>query len=432
MVECQAMSMRWQRLLIILLLVFVPALGSRPAQAHTQVDLEPRLVLRLDAAVSDQQAQNLLSQAGLTLIQRLTQINSWVVSVPAPLQAQRLADLQQDPRVVWAQVDGWVHASEVTPNDPYYLPQQQNLRLIGLPVAWFSARGDLRPIAIIDTGIDLDHPDLEAKLWLNADEIPGNSLDDDNNGYVDDSQGWNFVAGNNLPQDDNSHGSHVAGTAAAQTNNAVGLAGVAWQTPVMALKALNNVGDGQSSHVAGAILYAVDNGARVINLSLGSVEEQPVIHDAVVYALAQDCLVVAAAGNTVSAVEYPAAQPGVLAVSATDNSDLPASFTNRGPQVDVSAPGVNIFSANNRGGYYFSNGTSMSTPHVSGLAALLWGLRPDWAETQISQIITTTVVDVWSPGKDNLTGWGRINAEAAVWRTLYHVYTPWWVAQTAP
>jgi subtilisin family serine protease len=208
------------------------------------------------------------------------------------------------------------------------------------------------------------------------------------------------------------------------------MAGIAWQTPVMALKALNSTGSGDASAVAEAILYAADNGARVINISLGSEESFQVIADAAAYALVKGCLLAAAAGNSAGAVEYPAALPGVLAVSATDNNDIPAQFSNRGPQVDLAAPGVDIFSANKSGSYSILSGTSMSTAHISGVATLLWSLRPDWTAIQVSQALTTTVVDVWAAGRDDLTGWGRVNAAAAVESGLFRTYIPiYWATE---
>jgi len=376
---------------------------------------------------------------GLTLRRYLAQIDVWVVEAPTGRSINLAAQLAGDARIAWVEADGWLHAdadpqptagdrryaAEIVPNDPYYQAQQANLRLIGMPQAWqYSTGVKTWPIAVIDSGIDLDHPDLADKLWINQAETPGNGVDDDQNGYIDDVRGWNFVAGNADPQDDHSHGSHVAGVAAAEADNGIGIAGIAWRTPVMAVKVLNSSGAGAASDVAEGILYAADNGARILNLSLGDDKPYQTITEAVIYARNQGCLVMAAAGNTTSAVEYPAAQAEALAIAATTNSDLPASFSNRGPEVDLAAPGVNIFSANNSGGYYLSNGTSAATPQVSGLAALVWNLQPDWTASQVTFVITSTAQDVWSSGKDNLTGWGRIAAAQAVETALRHLYLP--------
>jgi subtilisin family serine protease len=193
----------------------------------------------------------------------------------------------------------------------------------------------------------------------------------------------------------------------------------------MPLKVLNSSGDGLASDVAQGILYASDNHARIINLSLGDDQEFQVITDAVIYARSQGCLVVAAAGNTGGPVEYPAAQPEALAVAATNNNDLPWSYSNRGPPIDLAAPGVGIFSANSTGFYYDSSGTSMSTAHVSGVAALVWSLHPEWSVDQVTLVLKSTAMDVWAPGRDDLTGWGRVDASAAVYYSSFkYAYFP--------
>ena len=389
----------------------------------------PRILLRLSAQASEvtsvAAAQQMLAAYDLLPHTYLPQLQVWVVEARSTALPEALTSLKVDPRILWVELDGILTISELVPDDPYYLPQQANLRLMGLPWAWSFTTGSAAwPVAVIDTGIDLDHPDLQSKVWLNPDEIPANGVDDDGNSYIDDVNGWNFVNDTNSPQDDQSHGSHVSGILAAQTNNSTGIAGMAWDTPVMALKALNSAGKGNASDVAEAILYAADNGARILNLSFGDDLEYQVIHDAIIYARGRGCLVAAAAGNTGGLVEYPAAQPGVIAVAATDQNDLPASFSNRGPQIALAAPGVNIYSADRYGGYFLASGTSASTPQVSGLAALVWDLRPGWSADQVAQVITSTARDVWSGGRDYLTGWGRIDAGAAGFASLEHAYLP--------
>jgi len=394
---------------------------NRGASLSTPV----RWVLRLNRQVDDQMRGEIFAQYGFRELQYLLQIDTWIVEVQKEFVAQERAELERDLRFEWIEMEGKLRASEIAPNDPFYLPQQNNLRTIGLGDAWIFSTGSPHwPIAILDSGIDLDHPDLMDKVWINQGEIPNNSLDDDSNNFIDDWIGWNFVSDNAIPQDDYSHGSHVAGIAAAETFNLTGIAGIAWDTPIMVLKVLNSGGEGSSTDVAEAILYAADNGARVINLSLGASQEFQVIKNAVIYARSKDCLVIAAAGNSGGAVEYPAAQPEALAITATTNDDQTTSFSNRGPQVDLAAPGVNILSANSTGSYYFNTGTSMSTPHVSGVAALVWALHPDWSSIQISQVLTSTAKDVWAGGRDDLTGWGRLDASAAVRNDLHVQYFP--------
>jgi serine protease len=182
----------------------------------------------------------------------------------------------------------------------------------------------------------------------------------------------------------------------------------------MALKVLNSAGDGSWADVADAIVYAADNGARVINMSFGDEKSSQTIEMAVDYARDQGCLMVAAAGNGGLSVLYPAALEDVLAVAATNNQDLPWTFGNQGPEIGIAAPGVDVFSTNALGSYTTLSGTSMSAPHVSGVASLIWSLRPDYSAIDVTQVLTTTAVDVWSPGFDPLTGWGRVNASTAI------------------
>jgi subtilisin family serine protease len=273
-------------------------------------------------------------------------------------------------------------------------------------------------ITIVDTGVDLGHPDLAAKLWTNPGEIPANGLDDDGNGKIDDVHGWHFFHGYNLEpaenavvQDDNGHGTHVAGIAAAATNNGIGVAGV---------KVLDEYGSGWYSDVAAGIVYAADQGAKIINLSLGGSAPSQTLCDAVAYvSQTTGALVVAAAGNTGAAVSYPAACDHVLAVAATDQEDRRPYFSNFGPQVDLAAPGVEIYSTwyqvgVQASGYFTETGTSMATPQVAGVAALVWSRWPTWTPDQVAQRLLDTSVDLGEPGWDAYFGWGRLDAAAAV------------------
>jgi subtilisin family serine protease len=413
------------RIPLYLLLATLLVLAARPAgspsvsAARASSTLPTTLLVRMRDGLPRARAAGLLTAHGLRVQRRIPRIDVWVVHSGAASPSALLPDLLAEPDVLWAEPNGWVHAQGIVPDDTYYQAQQWNLRLVGLPEAWVFTTGDAHPIAVIDTGVDLDHPDLAAKIWTNPGEIPGNGQDDDANGYVDDVRGWDFVHGDAEPQDDHSHGSHVAGIAAAHSDNGTGIAGVAWQSPIMALKALNSQGDGAWADVAEAIVYAADNGARVVNLSLGAAESSQTIEDAVAYARSQDCLLAAVAGNSryqyhPEPIMYPAALPGVLAVAATTDVDEVWTRSNAGPEMDVAAPGVDVFSANRSGGYYVSTGTSMAVPHVSGVAALVWALRPTWTALQVAELITSTARDVYTPGWDPRTGWGRIDAQAAV------------------
>jgi subtilisin family serine protease len=331
-------------------------------------------------------------------------------------------------------------APTVYPNDPE-LARQWGLMKINAPAAWSIITGAVSiTIAVVDSGIDLGHPDLALQLWVNPGEIPGNGVDDDANGKVDDMHGWHFFQAANGPaedarvQDDFGHGTHVAGIAAAATDNGIGVAGVAWGSRLMAVKVLDQYGNGWYSDIIAGIVYAADNGAQIINLSLGGALASQALCDAVTYAHGRGALVVAATGNSNAAVLYPAACAGALAVAATDRADARPVFSNFGPQVALAAPGVDIYSTwyytgIRASGYFTKSGTSMATPHVAGAAALLWSQWPAWRADQVRQQLLSTATDVSAPGWDPYSGWGRLNVAAALGWAPRRYYYPFVAAQ---
>jgi len=331
------------------------------------------------------------------------------------------AALRADPAVLAAEPNYLVKASQtitptVTPNDPYFF-QQWGLTQIGAPEAWAIEQGNPGyTIAILDTGIDLNHPDLVGRLWVNPGEIPGDGLDNDSNGYVDDVNGWNFVEDNNLPQDDSGHGTHVAGIAAASGNNGIGIAGTDWRAALMPVRVLNAGGAGTHADVATALRYAADKGAQVINMSFGAYADSQVLRDAIAYA-AQTALLVGAAGNDGrDAPFYPAAYPQVLAVAATGPGDVRAAFSNFGAWVDIAAPGQTIWSTVYDDGYVGWSGTSMAAPFVSGAASLVWARYPTLSLGGLRRHLqnTTADVDTPNPAYTGLLGWGRLDLAAAL------------------
>jgi len=345
------------------------------------------LLIRLRPTVTATEEHRLFQQVEAAVIGQIPQLDLWCVSVPAAQSGAALAALNRDPAVVYAELDASAWAT-LLPNDPGW-GQQWALQKINAPLAWDITAG--RPdvvIAVLDSGVILSHPDLANRLWANPGEVPDNGVDDDGNGKTDDFWGWRFYHNwdgqtlvpreDHRVADDNGHGTHVAGIAGAEINNGLGMAGMAGGSRLMTVKVLDQYGTGWYSDIARGIVYAVDNGAGIINLSVGGEPPSETLQDAVDYAHAHGVLVVAAAGNDGGAVLYPAACEHVLAVAATDQSDAPAGFSNHGPQVDVAAPGVDIYSTWPwRGGYFTKSGTSMAAPHVAGLAALIWSARPD-------------------------------------------------------
>lgn len=259
---------------------------------------------------------------------------------------------------------------------------------IDAPEAWNTETGLAGEVVvgISDSGIDLQHGDLVENLWSNPDEIPGNGLDDDNNGKRDDVYGWNWVSNNSNPEDDHSHGTHVAGTVAARGNNAKGVTGVSWGAKVAALKVLNDRNLGYWSDIAASILYANQEGMDIVNASLGGDGYSATLFDAL--SASPDTLYITAAMNNGRDIDqlkaYPCAYdlPNVLCVGATTSTDSLASFSNYGAvEVDLAAPGQTVLStfpqsSSGEDRYEALNGTSMATPHVSGAAALLRQARP--------------------------------------------------------
>jgi hypothetical protein len=290
---------------------------------------------------------------------------------------------------------------------------QWNLRTVRAPQAWDTSTGSNRVVlAVLDSGLDLGHPDFLCSRKVVA--------------------GYDFFNGDSNPQDDYGHGTHVAGIAGACTNNGAGIAGLNWNVSLMPIKVIGAAGNGPVSAVVDGIIWAVDHGATVLNLSLGGSAPSQAERDAVAYAHSRDVLVVASAGNEFqegNPISYPAAYDYVLAVAATGDQDEHAAYSNTGAYVDIAAPGGNptgpydrapehyIISTFWRGGpapYMQWSGTSMAAPHVAGLAAMVRGLNPTLTADQTQAIIQYTAQDLGVPGRDPVFGYGRINVQAAV------------------
>lgn len=291
----------------------------------------------------------------------------------------------------------WVYATQlapVTPNDEFYARYQWNVEAVHAPEAWRQSRGSRAvQVAVVDTGVDLTHPDLRGKLV----------------------RGTNMLDGRKSAADDNGHGTHVAGIIAARVNNLVGIAGLTWRNAVMPIKAMGADGSGTTFAVADGIIEAVDRGVDVINLSLGNYATSQFLRDAVRYAERHQVVLVAAAGNDASGqASYPAAYPEVLAVAATTRVGTVAGFSNYGAYVDVAAPGDGIASTYKDGQYAMLSGTSMATPHVAALAALVRGVNPRLTAAQVRAVITSTTSDIGPVGRDNYAGYGEINVQRAL------------------
>ncbi|BBH63811.1 hypothetical protein ACTI_04960 [Actinoplanes sp. OR16] len=278
--------------------------------------------------------------------------------------------------------------------------QQWGLSKIKAPSAWAKSTGSGVTVAVIDTGVDAKHPDLAGKVLTGYDVLKG-------------------VAGGTT--DPNGHGTHVAGIIGAATGNGVGVSGVAPDAKILPLRVFDSTGAGYMSDVAEAVVWAADHGAGVINMSIGSTTKLAALSDAITYARGKGVTVVAAAGNERqdgNPVSYPAADAGVIAVAATDSADRYAVFSNSGGYVDVAAPGSAIVStyptALTGGDYVAMSGTSMASPQVAGVAALLEAYQPSLTPYAIEQILKSSAVDLGKAGFDNDYGNGRVDAVAAL------------------
>ena len=314
------------------------------------------------------------------------------------------------------------------PNDQYFSllwgMHQGSDKDIDAPEAWQIQPGSTNIIvAVIDTGVDYNHPDLTSNMWRKPGEIPNNGRDDDGNGYIDDVYGWNFYSKTKDPWDDIGHGTHCAGTIGARGNNSIGVAGVCWNVRIMALKFLGPNG-GAASDAANAIYYATRNGAKLTSNSWGGGPYSQSLKDAISDAAANGVLFIAAAGNggadqvgdnNNNTPTYPASYglANIIAVAATDRDDALAGFSNYGStSVHLSAPGVDIGSTAG-GDYYFMSGTSMAAPHVSGACALIWSMYPSLTMTEVRSRILNNVDVIPSLAGKCTTG-GRLNVYKAL------------------
>lgn len=307
-----------------------------------------------------------------------------------------------------------------TPDDPRFGEQWFHTASTGLtsPSAW-DRRTSCGTVAILDTGADLDHPDLVENLWQNPGEIPDNGKDDDKNGYVDDVNGVDIRNGG-APVDTNGHGTHVAGLVGARGNNALGVTGVCWSAKLMVVKFMSVFGRGKPGDAASGIRYAVREGARIVNASFGTSSQNEELNDAIAYAKSKGALVVVAAGNDGKNIDksptYPASSTSanILAVAATTSKGGLASFSNYGKTaVDVAAPGDDILSTWLRGGYNTLDGTSMASPVVAGVAAMVRQQNPKLSYKTIKDIVRKDAAKPSSLSGKTVYG-GRANLQRAL------------------
>ena len=428
--------------------VCLPAAASSSAAERPAGKSSPRfravageLIVGFEDRVSARGQRRALTKAVVSTERRFGRIDAALVSVPRGELADTVAQLRADPRVRYVERNYRVQAADhgSTPNDPSF-HLQWGLDNFGQTVngapgtadddidaeeAWGVTRGSpYVVVGILDTGLDVTHPDLAGNLWVNPGEncagCRTDGLDNDGNGYVDDWRGWDFVNDDNNPNDDNGHGSHVAGIIGAVGNNATGVAGVNWDVQLMPLKFLSANGSGTTADAIEALLYATANGADLTNNSWADSPFSQAMLDAINQADAAGSLFVAAAGNDGldrdTYTDYPTAYdaPNIVVTAATDSNDLRAWFSGYGARsVDLGAPGVNIYSSWRLGTYRYASGTSMATPHVSGAAALAKAAFPAASDVGLKALLLRTADPNASLAGRTTTG-GRLNANAAV------------------
>jgi subtilisin family serine protease len=363
---------------------------------------------------------------------------------------------------VWVLFFGFAgSAMAKIPNDPSYPLQAEVYSQIGAPTAWDYTTGSSSVVvAVIDVGVDISHEDLKNNIWKNTDEIAGNGLDDDSNGYVDDVYGWNFVENNNdtavsvIREVDDvgavNHGTILAGLIGAQGNNSTLGTGLNWNIKIMPVRAIDNAGGGVLVNVASAVDYAVDNGADIISLSFVGFTTYPGLSAALYRAYQKGVLIVAASGNSgtdssgnanlTKVKQYPICldsdyvENWILGVASVDSQDHLSDFADYGSCVDILAPGERIFSTQKfapqsgfskkfDGGWY---GTSFSAPLVAGSAALIKSVHPEWGAKEITNVLLRSAddVDKLNPAFAGQIGYGRLNVGQAVKMALNSEDTP--------
>jgi subtilisin family serine protease len=349
--------------------------------------LRDRLVVGFEETTSSAEKSAVIEDVDGTIKRSLPAIDASVIEVQEGETSEAIASLEAAPAVEYVEPEVLLQVADVSPNDSLW-SEQWGPKLVRAPAAWEATRGsESVVVAVLDTGVDAGHPDLSGAL------VPG----------------FDLVNNDTNPNDDNGHGTAVAGVIAARTNNVQGEAGLCWNCAIMPVKVLGASGSGTTSAIASGILWAVEHGADVINLSLGGTGTTTALADAVAQAEAEGVVVVAAAGNNGNTTRfYPAAYPQVISVAGTDAADTRYGWSNYGSWVQVAAPGCNV-APDAGGGYVNFCGTSSATPVVSGIAGLAYSLEPTLSKSAFEYALKSAAVPVGSTVQ-----YGRVNAVATL------------------
>jgi len=381
------------RSLSLLLAAALAALGSHTLAQRVDTG-EVQLIVKMKPSMPEAVFKGKLNARGATQRSEIRGIAARVIRAPKASADLLKGELARDANIEYVEPD-FIAQALGTSNDPYFVQGSQwHLSKIQAPTAWDTTTGSsTQVVAVIDSGVRASHPDLVGKVMV----------------------GYDFVANDNDANDENGHGTGVAGTLSPRSNNQIGVCGVAWANPILPVRVLDANGSGNYSAIANGIIYAADRGAKVINLSLGGTSSSRALQDAINYAWNKQCVIVAAAGNNGSNVAfYPAACTNVVAVSATNASDTRPTWSNFGSYVDVSAPGVDILSVYGTDQYAAWNGTSFSSPVASGVVALMAAANSTLTNVLLVDLLIKNSDDVGALGKDVYYGSGRVNANRAV------------------
>src|SRR3972149_3796050 len=347
-----------------------------------------RLLIKFKKDVSSTEKDKLLKENGASVLAEIKQIDVKLIKVPEQALERVQAAFAKNAKVEYVEKD-YIFEPLAIPNDPYY-PNQWHLPAINAPAAWDITKGSSIPIAILDTGVNPNHPDLQNKLTL----------------------GYNFYNNNNDWSDVCGHGTAVAGSAAAISNNAIGVSGVAWNNPIIPIKITDANCYGYYSSMINGIVYAADKGARVANISF-QIFNGASLNSAAQYMNNHGGWVVAAAGNT-GVLENYSDNPYIISVGATSSNGLVTSFSSYGPFVDFAAPGSSVYTTRNGGTYGYASGTSFASPIVAGVVGLVISNNPSMTSQQVYDAIKNSAVDKGTAGRDNYYGWGLVDAYGAV------------------
>jgi subtilisin family serine protease len=381
------------RSLSLLLAAALAVLGSHTFAQRVDTG-EVQLIVKMKPSMPEAVFKGRLNARGATQRSEIRGIAARVIRAPKASADLLKGELARDANIEYVEPDFIAQALGAS-NDPYFVQGSQwHLSKIQAPTAWGTTTGSsTQVVAVIDSGVRASHPDLVGKVLV----------------------GYDFVANDNDANDENGHGTGVAGTLSPGSNNLIGVCGVAWANPILPVRVLDANGSGNYSAIANGIIYAADRGAKVINLSLGGTSSSRALQDAINYAWNKQCVIVAAAGNNGSNVAfYPAACTNVVAVSATNASDTRPTWSNFGSYVDVSAPGVDILSVYGTDQYAAWNGTSFSSPVASGVVALMAAANSTLTNVQLVDLLIKNSDDIGALGKDVYYGSGRVNANRAV------------------